>query len=533
MKESDNLYSLVKSLNKTEKAYFKKYASRHVLGKENKYVVLFDEITNSLNGYDERKIKEKFSQEKFVKNFPVIKKYVNEIILKSLDSFYLHSSSDNKVKSRLRYIEILYKKGIFRSCAKILNKSLKIAYDADNFLLLMELLKWKKNLINQGVYTGNQFINLEKAWTEEQGIINKMKNLSDYRLLSYKVRSLVIGTNPYHTEASTKKKELLNILNHLLLQSEKEALSYPAVLTHYHTLADIHDSLGNNRTAFECRKELLNAMEKRPETLKANFSNYIVFVLNLLGTCLNLKIYDEVENYIRKLRAFENNYANQCSETDRLYIFFGTSIFELRMYIGKGEFSRSIQTLAEVEERLNIFKESILNSDKLYFFYLLGYGNFGAGRINEALKWINKVINDKEVYQDKKLCVKSKILNLILHYELGNFELLDYLVISMYKYLMKNKFESYDEKIMIKFLKQLPAVSTKTQLLKLFSESLDKLKSNQQNYPGDVSGNGLTSFEIQNNFTNIAEFDLMSWLESKISGKRFDEVVRTKFVSPP
>src|SRR6266508_3161575 len=87
----DALYRLIKSLSKTEKAYFKKYASRHVLGRQNKYTALFNTIAGSLNGYDEKEIKKKFYNEKFVKNFPVMKNYLSEMILKSLNSYYSNS----------------------------------------------------------------------------------------------------------------------------------------------------------------------------------------------------------------------------------------------------------------------------------------------------------------------------------------------------------------------------------------------------------------------------------------------------------
>ena len=51
------LFDLVKSLNRREKAYFKKFASRHVIGEQNKYVDLFD-VLGSMDEYDESLIEE-------------------------------------------------------------------------------------------------------------------------------------------------------------------------------------------------------------------------------------------------------------------------------------------------------------------------------------------------------------------------------------------------------------------------------------------------------------------------------------------
>src|SRR4030095_12060539 len=145
------------SLTKTEKAYFKKYASRHVIGEQNKYIALFDAISESRNGYDEKEIKKKLNKEKFVEYFPVMKNYLAGMILKSLNSFYSGSDTDNDIKNDIRYLEILYEKDLYENCAVILNRAFKQAYRINNFILLLELLKWKKNLINVGLYKGNQY----------------------------------------------------------------------------------------------------------------------------------------------------------------------------------------------------------------------------------------------------------------------------------------------------------------------------------------------------------------------------------------
>ena len=41
-KVSNHLFELIKSLNKSEKRYFKLFSSRHTIGEENGYLKLFD-----------------------------------------------------------------------------------------------------------------------------------------------------------------------------------------------------------------------------------------------------------------------------------------------------------------------------------------------------------------------------------------------------------------------------------------------------------------------------------------------------------
>ena len=529
-KESDYLYSVIKSLSRTEKAYFKKYAKRHVIGNKNKYVELFNAIDGNTENYNEKIIIEKFQNERFVKNFPVMKNYLYKMILKSLGSYYSDSSDESEIKNDVTYIEILYKKGLFINSKKILTKSRKTAYRTDNFPLLLELLRWKKNLIIEGVFEGNQYINLEEACKEEQDIIKKIKNLNDYRTLSYLARSLIVGNNPHIKESNTGT-ELLNILKHSLLQSEKRALSYPALMIYYHTLATVNDSLNRSKESLAYRKGLITLMENHPEKIKDNIANYAVALYNILGTCLNMKKYTELENYIKKFRLLEKNRQNRISENSRMNIVLGSLFYELRTFFDRGEFSRLSQKLPELEKELEEFSAMIIKSDKLYFYYLLAYGYFGTGKFEDSLMWNNKILNEKISHKENKLYNTSKILNLILHYELGNWDLLEYLTESLYRDSRKNTDTGKTEKSLVDLLKQLPDISNVPEQKSLFKQTLntirtDSLPASSISKKNELKGPG----EIQNTFANIAEIDLESWLESKISGRKFADIVREKYL---
>ena len=530
-KESDYLYTLIKSLSRTEKAYFKKYAKRHVIGNQNKYVELFDAVDGNAENYNEKIIIEKFQNERFVKNFPVMKNYLYKMILKSLGSYYSDSNNENEVKNEVTYIEILYKKGLFFNSKKILMKSLKTAYRTDNFPLLLELLRWKKNLIIGGVFEENQYINLEEACKEEQDIIKKIKNLSDYRTLAYLARSLIVGNNPHIKESNTRT-ELLNILKHPLLQSEKRALSYPSIMTYYHTLATVNDSLNRSTESLAYRKGLISLMENHPEKIKDNITNYVVALYNILGTCLNMKKYAELENYINKLRLLEKTHQTRISKNNRMNIVLGSLFYELRTFFDRGEFSRLSQKLPELEKELKNFSAMIIKSDELYFYYLLAYGYFGAGKFEESLMWNNKILNDKSSHKENKLYNTSKILNLILHYELGNWDLLEYLTESLYRDFKKSDDTRESEKVLIDLLKQLPDISNIPEQENLFKQTLNFLRMESQpvssiNKKDEPKGPD----KIQNNFENIAEIDLEDWLESKINGKKFADKVREKYLT--
>ena len=522
----DYLFDLVRSLTKSEKVYFKKFTTIHIIGGQNKYAALFDAVSGKSGSKNHQEIVNKFCKEHSIKNFPVLKNYLYLNILKSLKSYYSDSVFEDNLRNEISYIEILYKKGLFKNCVRIINRALKKAYDTENFHIILEILRWKKNLINEGVYEGNEFENLNNTHIEETEILNKIKNLSDYRYLSYLARSLIKGTN-LKIKKEDAKTELINILNNPLLLLEGNALSSAARINRLHIMAAVNESLDRNAESFEYRKKLLELMEVNIENSGGNVTNYIVSAYNMFSTCLNLRKFAELDFYIGKLGIIEKKYYKKISENDRMLIIMGSSIYKIRMYFIKGEFSKLIKCVNEIEQSLEMFADKIIKPDMFYFYFIISYSYFCTGKFKEAVSWSNKILNDNSA--DEKLYIKTKILNMIIHFELGNYDLLDYLLKSAYRMLRKSRYNGFEEIIIMNFIKKLPGVATQTEIKDLFAETLEKLKSIQKFNFRDMHGKYQTEkFEIQNSFTDSAEIDIESWLESKVSGKSFEEVVKQK-----
>ena len=95
MKPSTELFSLVQSLTKSEKRFFKLNSSLQA-GDKN-YLKLFDYIEKQ-SSYNEEELKKYFEKERFIQHLPSEKNHLYKLILKSLRSYY----SDQSVKSQLK-----------------------------------------------------------------------------------------------------------------------------------------------------------------------------------------------------------------------------------------------------------------------------------------------------------------------------------------------------------------------------------------------------------------------------------------------
>jgi hypothetical protein len=107
----------------------------------------------------------------------------------------------------------------------------------------------------------------------------------------------------------------------------------------------------------------------------------------------------------------------------------------------------------------------------------------------------------------------ARIRNLIVHYELGNFDLLEYAVSSARRFLAKQERIYKFEKLIINFVIKAMKCSTENSR----QEYYVKLKNDLKALADD-------RFEK----SALEHFDIISWLESKITKKDFTEILKTK-----
>ena len=149
----------------------------------------------------------------------------------------------------------------------------------------------------------------------------------------------------------------------------------------------------------------------------------------------------------------------------------------------------------------------------LVFYYKFASIYFGSGDYETTIDYLNKIINWKMDLRTDLQCY-ARLLHLIAHYELGNFELLEYLIKSVYRYMAKMESLSKVEEEMFVFLRRSFRVGAQA-LKPEFEKLLVKLKK--------YEGNPLES-------RAFAYLDVISWLESKISGVNVQDVIREKFL---
>ncbi|MCC7431003.1 hypothetical protein IT568_09190, partial [bacterium] len=342
---------------------------------------------------------------------------------------------------------------------------------------------------------------------EELLTLEKLKNIIEYQKLGHEFASLMYETLHPRNESEIQKYQ--EIANHFLLSSEKNALTYQSKLSFYWITSSYAQVKGDFECYYENSKKCLETIETNKLQLEENPIKYLNALHNFLGTCVNLKKYEEVPETLKKIRSLSKNLTGNL----QIQIFARTYPIELIMYIDTAEFEKCIKLIGEIDFELKKYWENLKKIDKIYFAYLICYSFYAVGNYSKALGWINKILNDKETEIREDLYCFSRILNLIIHFELEDYELLEHIVKSTHDFLVRRKKIYKFETILLNFLKKFSQVKNNKELLELFKE----LKTEILPLTEDI-------FEQK----ALSYFDFISWLDSKIEEKSFSQVVKNK-----
>ncbi len=509
-KVSTHLFQLIKSLTKPEKRYFKLYSSRHTIGDKNNYQILFDAIDKQ-SEYNEDAIKAKFEKEAFIKKFSIAKSRLYDAILRSLDAYHANSSIDAQLKRLLHCSEILYKKTLYSQSFKTLRSAKKLAYKYEKHTTLLEIFMWEKMLIEKDNYTEIDEENLKQIINDDRIALQKISHFNEY--WNIKSRLFYILNKKGKARTQEELEEFKEIIDNTLLKSEDKAQYYETKYLYYHIYSAYYFGIGDYSKSYKNLIKNVELIEDNIEMFKEEPNVYFSVLTNVIYVGSQLKKYDEVFLYLNKLRNLPEKMVIHNNEDLDIKLFSSAYSIELTIHYLTGNFEKGIELVPIIEEGFRLYKNKINNVRKAYIFFNIAILYFGAQDYSNALKWINKLLNDVDIDKTEDIHCFAQILNLLIHIELNNKRLIPYALRSTYRYLTTRNRVYKFENIVISFINKILKIKDEEKLENAYTNLLSELKSlKKDNFEK-------TAFEY---------FDFISWAESKVKRKSFKEIIIEK-----
>jgi len=503
---STKLFNLIKSLSGSEKRYFKVFVSNRHSDKGSKYTRLFDAIEGQKE-LDEEALKKLIYADGPIESrkYSELKSYLYDLILKSLHGYDEKTSIDFRLKSLLQNVRVLYKRSHYPECVEMLDKVKKLAYRYESFISVVEVLSWEKQVAyaQENIeFLDSQLGRIDK---EEQDCLEQLRNISTYRNILYQ---LIISRRKDAVLRSELKVEKLNtIMRNPVLKNIEQAKSHRAKILYYRIYSNYNYSILAYKDFYQYSLQLVELMESRKDLLKEDVSGYIFAMTNLMLACGLLGKHSELENYLDFFKSIKVQTID-----DELRVFKLYNSLKFRLCIVSGEFEEGLTALKKHLKDAKKYDPQSFERGTFYFQYFYIY--FGIEDYEKALEALNQWLNLPRSVEREDLQSLARILNLIIHYEMDNSILLEYLIRSTYRFLKKRNRVFEFEKQILNFIQKAIKIQNKKELKKAFQnlkEDFEKLS------------------EIPSEKVMLQYFDIISWVDSKILDQPFSEILKARF----
>ncbi len=502
---SSKLYKLIHKMSGSEKRYFKIFAATHALP-DSKSVQLFDILAHQKEQDDDQAGLILYGHTKSdTKKFTELKAFLYDLVLRALEDFDSETSIDFKLKSYLTQIRVLYKRGLYEGCKELMAKAKRLGLLYEEFTTLIEILRWEKQIAYAESNIDYLVKELQRIENEENMYMSKLKNVAIFRNTFFKVLA-----NVRKQEAQSHNTVLVE-LDRIVSEPEiallEQAQSHLAMVIYYRIHSLYSFARLDYPNFYTYSKNLLSIMDDNPHFTDEDATEYISALSNFMKSCFAHEQYDDAYAYIQKFKDIKTKTTDDEVKVHRQYY---QSMFQLCSTTGQFE-----QGAKEVEIHLRKsqkFDSQLFANASFYFAYFYIY--FGARQYMKALGYLNMWLSVQKGMDRQDLTMLSRLLNIIIHYELDNTQLIESLMRSTYRSLRKLKRKAKIELQMLNFIKATQQVKNKKELLDLFVQ---------------IKAEFEILAKIPKESTLFLYFDFIAWLDSKIQNKTFAQIVQHRF----
>jgi len=505
MTPTSELFDLIHSLSGVEKSYFKKFAGLHIKGEKNNYVRLFDEIVKQKE-YNEEAVKKNLSDRAFIKRLAPEKIYLQNLILKSLRLFHSQRSIDFILRQKVDYAYLYTDKGLYTQAAKLLTKAKIQAQKHEFFLLLADIIIAENKLLS---LSGDP---QSKLKSEENSalLLNSIQSEYTIQQIQLKEKELINFYVRAKGKARDEKtfRDAEQIINDPVFSESNTAIPNRGKMMLHNAKAGYYYFIGNYEKAYlHNQKYREYALSEYAQSGAEH--NYIISSYNLFTICFLTKKFNECEGIIKKLKEIQLSGSSQNEGA-----FARLLSMEMSLCVAESDFQKGLPLANKADKLHKELKNKINKASYYNIMYFTAYIYFGSQKYSESIKWLNKIINDKEADQVEYIYCASYILAVIAHLEQAKSETFEFILNPFYKFLYKkNRLYKFETLLLMFIKKEIPKINSNRQLIASYQKLHDNLSLLQKD-----------PFES----TVFEHFDIISWLESKIRNRSFSDIINEK-----
>ena len=508
-RSSDTLFQLVKSLQKAEKRNFKLYVKRNSSNEDLKIIELFD-VLDKMEEYNEGVLLKKINSIK-KEQIANRKAHLYKQILASLRLLETTDNIDIQLHEQLDHARILYNKGLYLQSLKILDKAKENAKQNNQYSFLVPILFLEKKI---------ESLHITRSLKDRaRQLSNEANDVIDHISLITKLSNLALELYGWYIKNGHARNEgdEKTVNDFFKANLPEEAINHKDFYQRLYLFQSycwyafiMQDFL----MYYRYTQKWVELFHEEPGMVDIETAHYIKGLHNLLSAHFDLQNFEKFDATLDEFEKFADSDVVKRDENNSIQVFLYLYTGKINRHFMYGTFKEGLELVPTINEKLREYSIYLDRHRVLVFYYKIASLYFGSGDYENTIVYLNKIINWK-VDLRSDLQAYARLLHLIAHYELGNFNLLEYLVKSVYRFMAKLENLGPVEEDVFKFLQRSFGL-TPNQLKPEFEKLLNKLKQ----YENDRLATRA-----------FAYLDIISWLESKLGNVPVAEIIRQKAVA--
>jgi hypothetical protein len=265
-------------------------------------------------------------------------------------------------------------------------------------------------------------------------------------------------------------------------------------ISHYLVTILYYISNKNYDQAKATSEKLLNYVIQNENYIVSNLVKYIAIIIVNVVLNYDLKDLKNAKRFVEILDKIENKYSKFCSDEIKNILKFEYIICSINLLIeDNNDIELQQFIIKEVEECAIDTEFSHLSREAVYYFSI-SRAYFNLNNYKLALLWLNKLFNNKK-FEASYLYNNALVYELIVHYELNNFDYIENKIRSLKRYFkMNNNIELNIIKVLEKYI----------------IDKMDKIEIYELK-------NSIENDEIIQKFsTNFGKFSFVRWINKKM-----------------
>lgn len=495
-----DLFELIKSLDRNEKGYFKKYTHLPSSGsnRSNNYIRLFDAI-DAMEEYDEEKLKDKFKGENFVKQLFVLKNYLYENILKSLRLYSAKGTDVTALLTQITNAEILIQKGHYIRALAIVHSAKKVAFDRESWGYANELIELERRLYNI-TRDKKMFDHIVSLNTEKKKLTNALENENKYIGLATEFIAMRNKQGSFFTASNMIK--IKSLMNSELIKKDSKPVSILAKSNQLSLRTLYYELVKKDKLFYGAVFESYELYLKNPFAIRKNPFAFVQRAYNIMIALERQGKFKELYDFFEEVSHYEEKYHVKFNYKLKVLLLEMTMQSKLIYFYQTSQFEKGLDFLQIANKDIETHRKYISSEALNTFYFVAARLLIITTKYKEAVLLLNQILIFQESSFKKDESVISQYLLLIAHYELGNHDLMQF---------VKNNFKHQDPIDVMTFLsRQLPLISDRKKEKKVFIEFKKILLASKKR-----------------DFLQLY-FDFLSWAESKIERITMADVLKKK-----